>query len=232
MAESSSLKRFAAEGVLIVLSILIAFGIDAWWDERSESVEELALIEVLEVEAQANSVELRVILDDTQHALDRIDRFLRVDEALLLEVPSDSMALWLRAIYTPRTFDPALTAADVLLSRPFPSSERAAIARPMVAEWVRLLEDSKEERAAMGDAAIEILGLISQRASRAYGEGFESISRMATRLGPEFLSVLRRDSVFLGYVGEKAHYQRLYLGELRSASEKLDDLIGELARVR
>jgi hypothetical protein len=33
--------RVFVEGVVIVGSILLAFGIDAWWEERQEGVEEL-----------------------------------------------------------------------------------------------------------------------------------------------------------------------------------------------
>jgi hypothetical protein len=33
-------KRIALEGAVIVVSILLAFAIDAWWDERNERIEE------------------------------------------------------------------------------------------------------------------------------------------------------------------------------------------------
>jgi len=36
MSEEIPWKRFAVEGFVIVASILLAFGIDAWWDERQE----------------------------------------------------------------------------------------------------------------------------------------------------------------------------------------------------
>ncbi len=38
------LKRIALEGAVIVASILLAFAIDAWWDERNERVEETEVL--------------------------------------------------------------------------------------------------------------------------------------------------------------------------------------------
>jgi hypothetical protein len=46
--------RILAEGVAIVVSILLAFGIQAWWDERGESVWEAAQLQVLRSEFEAN----------------------------------------------------------------------------------------------------------------------------------------------------------------------------------
>ncbi len=39
-----SLKRISVEGVVIVASILLAFAIDAWWDERQERIEEAEIL--------------------------------------------------------------------------------------------------------------------------------------------------------------------------------------------
>ena len=38
------LKRIAVEAVVIVTSILLAFAIDAWWDERQERIEETEVL--------------------------------------------------------------------------------------------------------------------------------------------------------------------------------------------
>jgi len=44
------LKRIAVEAVVIVTSILLAFAIDAWWDERQERIEEAEILLGLESE--------------------------------------------------------------------------------------------------------------------------------------------------------------------------------------
>ena len=50
-------KRFsklATEGILIVASILIAFAIDAWWEDRQDRHEEQRLLEALKAEFSTN----------------------------------------------------------------------------------------------------------------------------------------------------------------------------------
>ena len=46
----SNLPSILTEGIVIVLSILLAFAIDAYWDERKEQVSELRLIKQIEKE--------------------------------------------------------------------------------------------------------------------------------------------------------------------------------------
>jgi len=43
MSETNA-RRLIVEGVVIVLSILLAFAIDAWWSERQERIEEAEIL--------------------------------------------------------------------------------------------------------------------------------------------------------------------------------------------
>jgi len=47
-------QRIAAEGVAIVISILLAFSIQAWWENRTERVDELEVLTALQVELKQN----------------------------------------------------------------------------------------------------------------------------------------------------------------------------------
>ncbi|MDA0707065.1 MAG: hypothetical protein O2805_10720 [Proteobacteria bacterium] len=49
-----SLKRLAIESVAIVASILLAFAIDAWWDERQERIAEAEIVLGLKLEFEEN----------------------------------------------------------------------------------------------------------------------------------------------------------------------------------
>lgn len=49
-ARNISWVKLTAEGAAIVVSILLAFGIDAWWDERQERMEEQRILTGLEEE--------------------------------------------------------------------------------------------------------------------------------------------------------------------------------------
>jgi hypothetical protein len=225
MTESVRLRRFLSEGAVIVLSILIAFWIDAWWGERQETIQELALLDALAAEVESNRVAMDDFVERTETGLARIDGFFRADPESLRSLPADSTGPWIRAVFAPWTFDPDITAAEVLLSRPFPSSRRASEVRPVVAEWVRLLEDSEEEKKAMTDRGVAVIGHLAGASTAAYARGRAPLFEMASRLGPTFVADLREDVVFMGLVGEKSHHQQTYLEELGLASVVLDSLV-------
>jgi len=52
-------KRISAEGAAIVVSILLAFSIQAWWDDRNEVKLEQRLLAALLVEFEQNDQLLR-----------------------------------------------------------------------------------------------------------------------------------------------------------------------------
>ena len=68
------------QGVLIVASILLAFGIEAWWDDRQEQQHRAALLDDLAVELRQNRDALSSALALQRTRADRI-------EELLNEVP-------------------------------------------------------------------------------------------------------------------------------------------------
>lgn len=53
MARNS--RGLLAEGLLIVISILVAFSIDAWWEERQDRGEERRILNALRDEFQTNA---------------------------------------------------------------------------------------------------------------------------------------------------------------------------------
>ncbi len=51
-------KRLTAEGAAIVVSILLAFSIEAWWEQRSQQAEARSYIEAMRTELIANREDL------------------------------------------------------------------------------------------------------------------------------------------------------------------------------
>ena len=74
-------KRIVAEGVAIVASILLAFWIDAWWDDRQIRVEEREILVGLDAE-----------FIDLKDRLDQWAIFNREGMALIEDFLSDSVA--------------------------------------------------------------------------------------------------------------------------------------------
>jgi len=82
MTESQSIpwKRLSAEAAAIVVSILLAFWIDAWWDDRKDQLEEREILLGLELE-----------FVDLKSRLDEWSQFNRAGSKLLEQYLSDSV---------------------------------------------------------------------------------------------------------------------------------------------
>ena len=82
MTESQAIpwKRLSAEGVAIVVSILLAFWIDAWWDSQKNVAEEREILVGLEAEFM-----------DLRARLDSLSKINREGTALIEEYLSDSV---------------------------------------------------------------------------------------------------------------------------------------------
>lgn len=118
--------RVAVEGAVIVVSILLAFGIDAWW-QSAELKREVAQ------ELQSVGRELRRNQDLLEFQIDIIGRVVRGDDAMLAlmeaggRAPSVSVPDTLAfLVNTSLTFDPSLGALDALVA----SGRLAAIPDP------------------------------------------------------------------------------------------------------
>lgn len=117
MRETIRWKRVLIEGVVIVGSILLAFGIDAWWDERQlrlELLENLSSVRE-EIEGNLDALAVEVLFHET--AVASIDDLVaRIDAAEgdpWLTMP-DTIASF--AFVFPPIFDASTGALDALVT--------------------------------------------------------------------------------------------------------------------
>ncbi len=98
-------KRLIAEGGAIVVSILLAFAIDAWWDDRQERVEERQILQDLEEEFSL--IRDTLTRDSNVHLwqLQNLEEFLRKIDAGPLEVTPDQVSGVVEDLLSPRTSD-------------------------------------------------------------------------------------------------------------------------------
>ena len=137
-------KYLLAEGLLIVISILIAFAIDAWWAERQDRTEERRILESLKAEFQANAETIPEFIDEHQ-------RSARYTTALARTMnkagPGGSFGINtadLAQVIQHRSTDPQRGALDAILQ----SGELRYISNPKIrqrlAGWPRLVVDATE----------------------------------------------------------------------------------------
>jgi hypothetical protein len=82
--------RILAEGVAIVVSILLAFGIQAWWEGRQERVQEQEILAGLQRELQEISDVIDEDLRDTEAAQSLLRTFLAMTPDQASRIPPDS----------------------------------------------------------------------------------------------------------------------------------------------
>lgn len=143
MARDRRLTRFITEVVAIVGSILLAFAIDAWWDERKEAVEvEEALVglgaDIAETRADLEFLDsLNLVIGATA---DSVASLLRGSGPEPVRVPVGSLVTLIR---TP-TFDPPSGELQALLQSARLARIRDREFRKALAAWPAAIADLDE----------------------------------------------------------------------------------------
>lgn len=135
-----------AESAVIVVSILLAFWIDAWWDERSDALQEHALLTALLDDFRATRDEFESVSRGHKQVFDSMEQLLYWAE--LGEVPEESRSIvdqLLGSVFYQSTFDPPMGAVDTILS----SGRLDLLKNPtLVAEltrWASLVDDLNQK---------------------------------------------------------------------------------------
>ena len=71
-----SWRRIAVEGAVIVVSILLAFAIDAWWEDRGAHAAELEQLVRVSQELEANSGRLRRKLETIEYSIEGTEELI------------------------------------------------------------------------------------------------------------------------------------------------------------
>jgi hypothetical protein len=149
--------RILAESLAIVVSILLAFGIEAWWDVRQDRAREADLLSGLLADFEASRPELETRLDGARRiagssALFR-DLIAAVPEGQVVRVP-DSVVI---AVLGTPTYEPSTNTLDAALSSGEIELIRNDEIRQRLAEWRRTLVDTYEDENAVKDVVIRQL---------------------------------------------------------------------------
>jgi hypothetical protein len=106
----SSLKTALRDAVLIVVSILIAFALDAWWDGQSKAAEEREALTALKAELAASRAELDSVMAFNVRQIKRVDRYL--DGRFNAEADGEVLDVFSGGL----TFDPSIGAIEAILA--------------------------------------------------------------------------------------------------------------------
>lgn len=220
--------RVIAEGVVVVVSILLAFGIDAWWEDRQDRAFEREALRRLQVEFSEN--------------LDRIDTssFNKVSanasslyelvESLPPEAESVSISnTLLAAVLATGTFDRVTPVLDSLIR----SGRFEIIRDPRILEAVATYERWLAQLAQLEAAS----GVFSDTRMRLALMARGDMSRVFSRRGPEAVleesdevTVLNVDNELKALIAEK-HARNENVRRVRAeVRTSLEDLLGAISR--
>ncbi len=152
-------RRFLAEGVVIVGSILLAFAIQAWWDSKGEANQSSALIAALSEDFKAADLRLTEVLAAHERAYLSAERLLSYAEAG--GVPADDRAkvdsVFSRLFYSMDKFNPPMgTVETILSSGRLDLFDDAELVRELT-RWTSAIDDYKEWEAAGSDHFYSVL---------------------------------------------------------------------------
>lgn len=116
VAQTIRWKRLVVEVVAIVGSILLAFAIDAWWDDRSDNVRLAGAIQNIADEVKDAREEIVNAVERNTFRMDGIRRFLSLQPDELLILPDDSILSFRGVFATPSPFDSSGYALQGLLA--------------------------------------------------------------------------------------------------------------------
>ena len=216
--------RVLAEGAVIVVSILLALGVEAWWAEGQERREEQETLNGLEADFAANLTQLEEVI--------RIHEWARAAVAELQDMPanevaalsSDSTGQYVRAFRAARSFDARDGTLDAVIS-----SGRLGILtdtrlRNLLVEWKGRVEDAAEEARAIADRSTGV-ALRNVRLGGPWRQEdgvvapLAGVTEVTLELPSADLTLLLADAELMGLVRLKIVTASRYLRELRPLAD-------------
>ncbi len=158
-------KRLSAEVAAIVGSILLAFWIDAWWDERQleqETAEDLAIVEY-ELTENIRLVQITMDIMNQVVAANRelVARLKANPDADTVEV-EDTVVFW--SLFSNPTFDPSLGGTDAWIATGRLQGLESAVLRQRLASVRGKVEDIVEEQRIAREIGVrEIYPLVKEQ---------------------------------------------------------------------
>lgn len=235
--------RISVEAVAIIVSILLAFAIDAWWDERRERIEERKILQSLLIEFLANRDDAASVVRVHENALRYAAELAALSDSEILALTEDEVERHIRYFAHPRTFDAVRGSVDALTSAGKLGLLQDRELREALTTFVNILEDAQEDREYMFEWAM----IVWQEAAKdggPYWIGAEDFTReecidqpalpgcnisnamiflpVAT---PEDLLRFRNNRILMGYVNRSHGNSARYMVEVKAAQAQIDTIL-------
>lgn len=232
-AEGRPRLRILAEAAAIMLSILLAFGIEAWWAERGERIEEREVLRGLATEFSAYRERLARDASRGQTARRLLTDILSADpEEYSSTVPVTAVDSAIFYMVVVPTFDSEGGTLDALLTSGRLELISDVRVRSRLASWPLIIADIRDNELATREFVIQIAhplfseyGVPLSRASEAVHGGSWPTSVLPGADAAAVYSKLARDPRFTYVVSQRYMMTANSVREYSSAAEAAEGLL-------
>ena len=238
-----SAKRQIVDVIAIVLSILLAFAIDAWWDERKERAEEREVLQSLYVEFKSNRDEAALVVKVHEVAVHSVATLMKMSGDEILALSTDEVEKQLRFFASPRTFDAVRGSVDALTSSGKLGILRSRELREALTTFMNIIEDAAEDRDYMSRTSMTVWNEVARNG----GPWHKTIGDLTPEdcvgprphrncyindqlvylpsATPQDLLRLRNNKVLMGYVNQNKINAVRYASEIRQAEIQIEIIL-------
>ena len=214
-------RRILAEGTAIVLSILLAFGIEAWWSGSRERGDEQELLTALYEELGVNEALLTENVQILEDQSGLLRTLLAMSPAEVAAIPPDSVNDQVLTLFR-RTFSSELAVGS--LNSAMSSGNIALIRGSDIRSGLAQYEARNRDVAEVGAAVVDVTVAATVALGR-YPEFTEAVARLPDSRGVPVseatLMAIRSDSEIVGLLSAKAFFWSLYATELEGVLDEL-----------
>lgn len=235
MAETQKIpwKRLGAETAAIVISILLAFAIDAWWDDRENHEAEQLLLKRL----KADFIELRadILFVEQEHREASSACLTLLNIPLGAAVPETPETDHLVAIVflTARTFNPGSGAVAAFLGGAGARLVQNQHLADRLLAWPGMLEELQEEEISLQKGVVERwVPFLASRVS--LGPYLATYPKLFADFlpgpvaAPNPRTPLIVDQEFVNQVLDRFKFQQIALRDIAPLHEAVDEILSQL----
>ncbi len=226
-------KRLSIEAVAIVGSILLAFAIDAWWEERGERKSEIVLLERLRADFIDIQAALILVEDEHREARDACIFFMNISVGEALPATAEVDRMVALVFLASRTFNPGSGAIASFHSGGARLVGNKSLADKLLS-WSGLVEELQEEEANLQKGVAERWApFIASRVSlgpyiAGAGEINQGVPEHLSR--PTIRQPLTVDDEFVNHVLDRFKWQQLALRDIEPVHYAVEEILSMLEK--
>ena len=226
------IKSLLIEGFIIVISILLAFAIDAMWANHQVEQEEDAAVAALQAEFEENLTQLDYVINYHLSGRAHMSQLFNSSEADLRKLSQVEISDIMLSTSNPITFDPILGTSKSLIDSGKLGIIENQLLRAAITSFVNVIDDIEEDEYYMREAALDIWRLDykhngpwtdpeTERSVNGSVQGFDFVPKvthddlMSARVDAKFAALTKRYHLNVGY----------YLLELNRAKENITTIL-------